>query len=146
MPVRSDPQTATARWVQGMSNAQPAMQRGVQSVTVSPGQAAAAAADKWLQNVSQAKEKFARRVGSVTLAQWQNAMNQYGISRAGQGAQQKQAKMQSFMQEFLPFLKSGVDAVHAMPRMTIEDSVNRAAAMIRHNHTFQRGTGGAGGF
>lgn len=144
MPVRSDPATATSRWVNGMANAGPAAQRGVAAVTVSPGQSAAAAADKWLAKVTQSKDKFARRVGSVTLSQWQNAMNTYGISRMATGAQQKQSKMQSFMTEFLPFLKSGVDQVHSMPRMTLEDSINRAAAMIRHNAGFQRGTGGIG--
>lgn len=146
MPVRSDPATATSRWVQGMSNATQAATRGVQSVTVSPGQSAAAAADKWLAKVTQARDKFARRVGAVTLGQWQNAMTSYGISRMGTGAQQKQGKFQSFMTEFLPHLKAGVDQVHAMPKMTLEDSINRASAMIRHNAAFQRGTGGSGGF
>lgn len=146
MPVRSDAATATQRWVNGMSNATAAAQRGVASVTVSPGQAAAAAADKWLAKVTNARDKFARRVGAVTLAQWQGAMNSYGISRMGTGAQQKQGKYQNFAAEFLPFLKSGVDQVHTMPKMTLEDSVNRAAAMIRHNASFQRGTGGGGAF
>lgn len=144
MPVRSDPATATTRWVNGMSNATNAAQRGVAAVTVSPGQSAAAAADKWLAKVSAARDKFARRVGAVSLSQWQNAMTSYGISRMGTGAQQKQAKFTGFMQEFLPYLKSGVDQVHQMPKMTLEDSVNRAAAMIRHNAAFQRGTGGRG--
>lgn len=128
-----------------MSNAGPAATRGVQSLTVSPGQSAAAAADKWLAKVTAARDKFARRVGSVTLSQWQQAMTSYGISRMGTGAQQKQQKFQSFMGEFLPYLKAGVDQVHAMPRMTLEDSINRAAAMIRHNAGFQRGSGGGFG-
>ena len=145
VPVRSDAATATQRWVNGMSNATAAAQRGVAAVTVSPGQSAAAAADKWLAKVTGARDKFARRVGAVSLAQWQNAMNSYGISRMGTGAQQKQGKMQAFMTEFLPYLKAGVDQVHTMPRMTLEDSVNRAAAMIRHNAGFQRGTSGTYG-
>lgn len=145
MPVRSDAATATQRWVTGMSNSNAAATRGVQSLTVSPGQSAAAAADKWLAKVTAARDKFARRVGSVTLSQWQQAMTSYGIARMGTGAQQKQAKFTGFMQEFLPYLKAGVDQVHTMPRMTLEDSVARAAAMIRHNAGFQRGTGGGFG-
>lgn len=138
MPVRSDPQAATAKWVQNLSNSTTAMQRGVAAVTVSPGQSAAAAADKWLSKVSQAKDKFARRVGSVTLGDWQNAMTQYGIGRVAQGAQAKQGKMQSFMSEYLPYLQQGVAQVDRMPKTTLEDGINRAVTMIRHNANFQR--------
>lgn len=144
MPVRSDPATATSRWVNGMSNSSDAMRRGVAAVTVSPGQAAAAAADKWLAKVTMAKDKFARRAGAVTLSQWQNAMTNYGINRVAQGAQAKQQKMANFMGEFLPYLKSGVDQIHAMPKTTLEDGINRAVAMIQHNAKFQRGSGGMG--
>lgn len=138
MPVRSDAATATQRWVTNLSNSTTAMQNGVARVQVSPGASAARAADKWLMRVTQSKDKFARRVGAVTLADWQNAMNQYGISRVAQGAQSKQGKMQGFMQEFLPHLQSGVAQIDAMPKNTLEDGVARAVAMIRHNATFQR--------
>jgi hypothetical protein len=138
MPVRSDPQTATAKWVSNLSNSTQAMTRGVQAVTVAPGIAAANAADKWLQNVTAAKDKFASRVRSVSLSDWQNAMTSYGINRVSQGATAKQAKMQSFMTEFLPHLKTGVQQVEAMPHMNLEDGINRAVAMIRHNAQFKR--------
>lgn len=141
MPVRVDAATAMQRWQQGMANAGPAMQRGVAALQTSPGASAAAAADKWLMKVSQSKDKFARRVGSVTLQQWQQAMNSYGISRASQGAQQKGQKMQSFMAEYLPYLKQGVDQVQGMPKNTLEDGIARAVAMIQHNAKFQRGSG-----
>jgi hypothetical protein len=138
MPVRSDPQAATQKWVTNLSNAQQAMTRGVAAVQVSPGQLAAAAADKWLMKVQQSRDKFARRVGSVTLGDWQNAMTTYGIPRVAQGASAKQGKMQSFMAEYLPFLQSGVAAIDRMPKNTLEDGINRAVAMIRYNAGFQR--------
>lgn len=138
MPVRSDPASATQKWVTNLSNSTTAMTNGVNRVTVSPGQQAARAADKWLAKVTQSKDKFARRVGSVTLAEWQNSMTQYGIARVAQGAQSKQGKMQSFMQEYLPYLQSGVAQVDSMPKNTLEDGINRAVTMIRHNAAFQR--------
>lgn len=138
MPVRSDPQTATAKWVQNLSNSTSAMQRGVNALTVSPGASAAAAADKWLQKVTQAKDKFARRVGAVTLGDWQAAMNNYGISRVAQGATAKQGKMQNFLADFLPHLQQGVAQIDRMPKVTLEDGINRAVAMIRHNASFKR--------
>jgi hypothetical protein len=138
MPVRSDPATATTRWVTGMSNSTTAMQRGVAAVTVSPGQKAAAAADKWLMKVTGARDKFARRVGSVSLQDWQNAMTTYGINRVAQGAQSKQAKMASFMADYLPYLQQGVNKIDAMPKNTLEDGIARAVAMIQHNAAYQR--------
>lgn len=145
MPVRSDPATATKKWVAGMGNATDAATRGVNAVTTAPGQLAAQAADKWLNKTMAAKDKFARRVGAVSLSQWQNAMTSYGISRMAQGAQQKQGKMQSFMAEYLPFLQTGVQQVHSMPKNTLEDGIARAVAMIRHNAGFQRGAGSYSG-
>ena len=138
MPIRSDPATATQRWVTNLSNSTQAMTAGVNRVTVSPGQSAARAADKWLAKVSQAKDKYARRVGSVTLADWQNSMTSYGIGRVAQGAQAKQGKMQSFMSDYLPYLAAGVSKIDSMPKNTLEDGINRAVAMIRHNAGFQR--------
>ena len=138
MPVRSDPATAKSRWVSGMQGATEAMKRGVAAVTVSPGQKAAAAADKWLQKTTAARDKFARRVGAVSLDQWQTAMNNYGISRVGTGATQKSDKFESFMTDFLPYLKTGVAKVEAMPKNTLSDSGARMLAMMEHNAAYVR--------
>jgi hypothetical protein len=144
MPVRSDAATATSRWVNGMSNSSDAAKRGVAAVNVSPGLSASQAADKWLAKVTQSKDKFARRTAAVTLQQWQASMNNYGIQRMASGAQQKQQKFTSFMQEYLPYLKSGVEQIQQMPKNTLDDSINRMVAMVRHNAQFQRGTGAMG--
>jgi hypothetical protein len=138
VPIRSDPQTATQRWVANLSNSTAAMTAGVNRVTVSPGASAAKAADKWLAKVSMARDKYARRVGSVTLQDWQNSMTAYGIGRVAQGAQAKQGKMLSFQTEYLPYLAAGVSKIDAMPKNTLEDGISRAVAMIRHNASFQR--------
>jgi hypothetical protein len=138
MPVRSDPATATSRWVTGMTGSTAAMQRGVNAVTVAPGERAAAAADKWLAKVTQSKDKFARRVRSVSLQQWQQSMNDYGISRVAQGASQKKGKMQDFMTEYLPYLQEGVNKVERMPKNTLQDSIQRMITMVEHNAGFQR--------
>ena len=61
-----------------------------------------------------------------------------GIPRIAQGAQAKQGKMQSFMTDFLPYLQQGVSRVEGMPSVTLEDNINRAVAMIRHNAQFKR--------
>jgi len=138
MPVRATPQAATAKWLANLSGATARMQSGAMSVTVAPGQAAAAAADKWLQKVTQAKAKFANNVSAVTLQQWQTAYVNIGIPRVAQGAQAKQSKVQAFHEQFLPFLATGLQKIDNMPNVTLEDGIARATAMIRYNATFKR--------
>lgn len=143
MPVRSDPQTATSKWVAAMQNATPQITRGVAAVTVSPGQLASQAADKWLAKVTAAKAKFAARTQSVSLQDWQNAMTQYGIPRIAQGATAKQSKMLNFQTEWLAYLAANQSKIDRMQKVTIEDGIAKVTAQIRLNAAFKR-TGSAG--
>lgn len=138
MPVRTTSQDATAKWLANISNSQDRMRSGAMRVTEAPGQKAAAAADKWLAKVTQAKAKFAARVGSVSLQDWQNAYINVGIPRISQGAQAKQQKFTAFLDQFLPYLASGLQQIDKMPSTTVEDGVARASAMIRWNAKFKR--------
>lgn len=143
MPVRSDPQAATQKWVSAMQNATPQITRGVAAVQVSPGSLAAAAADKWLAKVTAAKPKFIAGVQRFTLQDWQNAMTQYGIPRIAQGATAKQSKMQAFQTEWLAFLGANQSKIDRMPTNTLEDGIAKVSAQIRLNASFRR-AGGAG--
>lgn len=138
MPVRSNPQAATAKWVQGLSAATDRMIAGAQAVQTAPGIKAAAAADKWLQRVTAAKPKFIANVKAVSLQDWQSSFVNIGVPRVAQGAQAKQAKMQNFMTQWLPYLESGLQTIDKMPSTTLEDGIARATAMIRYNAKFQR--------
>lgn len=143
MPVRVTSDQATAKWVRNLSAATPAVQAGVERVTTAPGTLAAAQKAKWLQKIQASVDKWGRRVASVSLPDWQNAMINVGIPRIAQGAQAKQGKFTAFMAEFLPYLQRGVGSIDKMPSVTLEDNINRAVAMIRHNAGFRRG--GPGG-
>lgn len=138
MAIKTDAQAATAKWVQNLSASTSAITAGVNAVTVAPGALAAKAKTKWLNNVTAAADKWASRVGSVSLSSWQNSMNTVGVARVAQGAQAKQGKFTDFMTQFLPYLASGVSKVQSMPSTTLEDNINRAVTMIRHNAAFKR--------
>jgi hypothetical protein len=138
MPVRANPQDATRDWVQRLSGATEKISRGVDRVATPPGQLAAQQATKWLQKIQAAQDKWKARVASVSLSDWQSAMKDVGVPRIAQGAQAKQGKMLQFMTEFLPYLQQGVAQIEKMPSVTLEDSINRAVAMIRHNAQFRR--------
>jgi hypothetical protein len=138
MPVRSDPTTATQKWLTNLSNAGPQMTAGAQRVTVSPGVAAAAASAKWLAKVTAAEAKFKARVGSVTLQQWQTAYTTYGVQRVASGAQAKQGKMLSFQQDWQTFLAANMAKIDRMPTTTLQDGINKAVAQIQLNASFKR--------
>lgn len=138
MPVRATSASATAKWLQGMQGASDRMKSGAMAVQTAPGVKAAQAADKWLAKVTAAKAKYAANVGAVSLQSWQNSYVNIGIPRVAQGAQQKQDKVTSFMDQFLPYLQNGLATIDKMPSTTIEDGIARATAMIRYNAKFVR--------
>jgi N-acyl-L-homoserine lactone synthetase len=133
---RLDPTAATAKWVQNLSNATQHITDGVNAVQTAPGQAAARQVQTWLARIQASAQKWATNVSAVTLSEWQQAMIQTGIPRISQGAQQKQGKYQAFAVKFFPYLASGQAQVRAMPKVTLQDGINRAVAMINHNAKF----------
>ena len=138
MPVRSTSAQATAKWLSGMQNATARMTAGAQALSVAPGQLAAQASAKWLAKVTAAQQKFATNVAKVSLQEWQNAYVTTGIPRVSQGAQQKQGKVTAFMDQFLPYLNTGLQVIDKMPSTTLEDGIARATAMIRYNAKFSK--------
>jgi hypothetical protein len=139
VPVRATSAQATAKWLTGISGAQDRMKAGALAVKDSPGAKAAAAADKWLARVTASKAKFIANSQAVSLQAWQNAYINTGLPRVSQGAQDKQGKYTAAMDAFLPYMAQGLQQIDRMPNNTIEDAVNRAAAMIRWNAKYVRG-------
>lgn len=138
MPVKATSAQATAKWLSGLQNATTRMTQGAQAVSVAPGQAAAAASAKWLARVTASQQKFATNVAKVSLQDWQNAYITTGIPRVSQGAQAKQGKVTAFMDQFLPYLNTGLQTIDKMPSTTLEDGIARATAMIRYNAKFKK--------
>lgn len=130
------PQQIAAKWSSRLSAATQQIQDGVNAVTTAPGATAAARADLWLARVTASKDKWRTKVGAVTLDQWKTAMLTVGVPRVSQGAQANQPKMEQFMTKFIPYLKQGVAQIQTMPKLTLQDSINRAAAMIQHNAAY----------
>lgn len=134
--AKLNPTTATAKWVNNLSNSTASITAGVNAVTQAPGQAAAAKVTTWIARLQAAQQKWATNVAAVTLQQWQQAMIEVGIPRVASGAQAKQGKYLAFANKFYPYLESGVASVRAMPKVTLQDGINRAIAMINYNAKF----------
>lgn len=124
---------AAAKWAQNMAAAGPAMKAGVQGVTVNPAQQAIAAKDQWIQGVQRAAQDGSYEAGlqNVTLPGWQQAMINKGIPNMQNGVKEATPKVQVFMQDFLPYAQQVKDAVAAMPRGTLANSIARATTAIQ---------------
>lgn len=128
------PQELTAKWQQRTTAAIPDAQKGVQNVTKSPMEAAANNKDKWAQNVAKAAAngRFEAGLRKVSLEEWKtNTIKKMGERIAG-GVQSAQAKHQRFAEYLIPTVAAGQAKVAAMPSMTLQDSIQRAAAMMTH--------------
>jgi hypothetical protein len=139
--ARMDPTSATAKWVNNLSNSTQAITDGVNSVTTAPGQAAARQVQTWLARVQASAQKWATNTAAVSLQDWQQSMITTGIPRIASGAQAKQGKYQAFATKFFPYLQTGVSQVKAMPKVTLQDGINRAVAMINYNAKFSNKSG-----
>lgn len=135
--ARISAQEAAEKWANRTAAATQDVQRGIARVTRAPGQAAAAAADKWHTKVTQAKPKFAANSAAVTLQSWQEAATA-GVARIASGVQQKKGKMEAFQTAFFAHLDRGAAAIAAMPTNSLEASIAKMTAQVRHNAAFQR--------
>lgn len=136
--VRMSPEDAQAKWAQRTSAATNDMAAGIARVTVAPGAAAVAKKAAWVQGVQSSVDKWARNTGRVSLDAWKAAAGGIGVQRVAQGVQAKQAKWGDFAREFFPHLDAGIQKLKNMPSNTVEDRINIAVAMMRHNHGFKR--------
>jgi hypothetical protein len=127
---------ATAKWLANLSNSTTEITAGVNAVTTAPGQLAAAKVQTWLARIQASAQKWQTNVSAVTLQEWQQAMINVGIPRIASGAQAKQGKYLAFANKFFPYLESGVATVRAMPKVTLQDGIQRAVAMIQYNAKF----------
>lgn len=138
------------KWQERGANSAATVRAGVQAVTESPMEKAAARKDAYLAGVQRAvaSGKYEARLRAVSLQSWKDAMLGKGIQnmQTGYADAGNSRKFLAFMREFLPYVRQGAATVRAMPKGTLQQSIDRAAAMIRHNAAFRRAGGGAAGF
>ena len=111
---------------------------GVKNPKRSPTEAALSMKDTWRRKMAlpETAEKWAKRRAAAGDEGWLAGIELKGADRWPQGTEFGSAKILDFMNKFLPHLAAGLNQVYKMPRVTLEDSINRAAAMIRHNAKF----------
>lgn len=132
MAVKATAAAAADAWKTGFSGAATKYQAGIDSVSVAPGQLAAAQKNLYVQNVQAQANVWASKVGAVTLTDWKNAAKTVGSMNLASGATKGAPKMQAFMNSFLPQLSSIVDSLG--PRGTFEQNLARFSAYAQALH------------
>lgn len=130
------PDQAAQAWAQRLAGSTERIQQGVQSVTTSPGQAAARQKAAWSQNTQAAQDKWAARVSAVSTSDWQQATIEKGLPRIAAGAQAAQPKMAQFMGQVLPHIDSVKGSLPA--RGNLDQNIARMTAFTRGMAQFRR--------
>lgn len=123
LPTAAD---AAAKWQQRFGAAGPAWAAGIQSVTVAPGQAAAAAKDRYLAGVQANVNRYAANVAAVPLQTWKDVSVNKGQGRLASGAQAGLPKFQAAIARVLDAEKSIISGLP--PRGSVEQNIQRSAA------------------
>lgn len=129
---------AAQKWQQNFGAAGAAWSAGIESVTVAPGQLAAAASDRYLMGVQQNVQKFASRSAGVTLQAWKAASTAKGPARLAQGATVGLPKYQAQITRVLQTAQSIVASLP--PRGTVEQNIQRSSQFqLQMHQAFQSG-------
>ena len=116
------------------------MKAGVEAVTEAPTEKAAAKQEKMRQRLLEALEsgKWANGLKRVSLEEWKQKMLELGLNRVATGLDANKKKVEEFAAQLLPHIDAGQKLIEKMPDVTLEDSINRMTAFIRHMSKFQR--------
>jgi len=104
MAVKATAAEAAQAWSDRFSGAATKYTAGINSVSVAPGQLAAAQKNAYVQNVQANANIWASKVAAVDINTWKAAATGVGAQRLATGAQKGMPKMQAFMGNFLPQL------------------------------------------
>jgi len=138
--AKMDAKDFAEKWQKNMAGSTAYISKGIDRVTESPMEKAAAKQDKMLNNLNEAvqKGKWKRGLESVTLDEWKKKFKDQGVARIAGGASAAVPKMQRFADQLLPFQDAAKRKIDAMPDTTFEDRLNKSQAWIREMHKFEK--------
>jgi len=116
------------------------MRKGVERVTESPTEKAAAKAEKMRARLIESIDsgKWQRRLKAVSLDDWKRKMLDKGVGRVASGIDDAKDKTIAFAEQLLPHVDKGRDEIQRLPDVSLEDSINRMTTFVRHMAKFKR--------
>ena len=129
------------RWGDNLRNAVPRITAGIDAVTESPTEKAAANAEAYAAGVQAAvaSGKFQAGLRKVSLSDWKSVTKTKVTSNLSAGITAAMPKRQKFDAWLKPTLESNMATNNALPKRTIEDSINkmRQQVMYMHDHPYK---------
>lgn len=136
MPLPT-PQEAMEKWQRRMSASGQDVTNGVNAVTESPMEKAAAKVDDWIAGVQNARQKYVDGLRGTSLQEWKRRMIEVGVPRMQQGASAAGPKVLAAYQSLFPYIEQVRQEVDSMPSSTLEDNIARATHNIRRMAQYQ---------
>lgn len=131
--ARTTPQEYAEKWSRRLKGATEDIRRGVQRVNEAPGQAAARSQDLMLARTTEAITSglWARQVGAVSLEDWRAAIINKGIGRIASGVDAAVPSQVDMATSLLAAVDASAAKARALPKGTLEDSINRMTTFVR---------------
>ena len=128
------------KWARRLKGAVEDIRVGVEAVTESPTEKAAAKKAKWIARLTskEVQDKWEAALKAVSLEDWKKAMVDKGLGRIAAGVDEAQSDFEAFMRDLLPHIEAGRSKIRTMPDVTLEDNIRRMETFIRHMATFRR--------
>lgn len=134
MPRRTA-QQSTDRWLRRMQASGQDYIEGIQSVTVAPGQAAAANHAGYTNGVAANVQKWRNNVAAVTREEWVQAAVTKGAPRLASGAAAAVPKVMAAQERVGQMVDRAKAAIANMDRSTPEARIARSQAFLTHMRT-----------
>ena len=137
--ARVNAQEYAEKWARRTRAATEDVRRGVERVDTAPGELAAQNEAALVQNFVESVNsgRWAARVRGVSLQDWKAATIDKGIPRIAQGVESAQPKMARIAAELLPAVDAAAAAANALPKVTLEDSIQRMTTFVRKMAEFK---------
>ena len=116
------------------------VRRGIDRVTESPTEKAAAKQDKMLTNLTAAVSsgKWASGLKRVSLDEWKKKARDVGVNRIAAGIDAAKDKVIDFANQILPYIDRAQSEISNMPDVTLDDNINRMNTFVRRMAQFKR--------
>ena len=134
--VGMTPDKISDKWNKNLKAAVPFIQAGIDGVTESPMEKAAANLDKAQANYAAAvaSGRMANALRAVNTSDWKNKTKQKVGERLAGGVEAAMPKRKQFDSYLASTLNQVLPSIAAAASATIEDSMNRVRMLIMHMH------------
>jgi len=136
MPIKSA-QSITQKWKNGVSGAGTAWADGINAITDNPMAKAADKKSTWLQRITASADKWERKLRAVDFGTWKRQTVAVGQSNYVNGANKGEPKYLAFIGLFISHLTDGINQLKQMPNGSLDERIQRAVFMMRHNNKFK---------